>query len=275
MGAPDFLKKLTLKRNKPIVPQLKVISKIDSHTFLDVIEPYIISMIFTIGLILMIQTFGSGYIKSMTTGGKTFPFTFQGLMWVVMGIGIGNIHFKYLNIKRKMETYHIDCFPRDPSAIYSSKEIASILLRLKQYTRDPDSVFPRLVVKVLRTYQSNKTVDEAVSMLQSQIDIMGQKSDTDYNRLRYYSWLLPSLGFMGTVYGISEAVAVVGQSSPDDPELLKSVALSLAVAFDTTLLSLVQSSFLLYFMNVLESREERLNVAIEERVVDEVITRLK
>ena len=221
MGAIDFLKKFGPNRRKPTVPKLEKVSKVDQHTLLDIIEPYSIGMIVTVGSILLIHAFGSGYLKSMTTGGEMFPLTFQGLMWVVMGIGVGNLYFKYLLIYRKMETYHIDCFPRDPHIVYDSKEIAKILLKLKLYTRDPSAVFPRLVQKVLHKYQSNKSVDEASSMLQSQIDIMGQRSDTEYNRLRYYSWLLPSLGFMGTVYGISEAVAVVGQSSPDDPDLFK------------------------------------------------------
>lgn len=265
------------QKQKPFnqLPAVNASKHIEGFTFFDYIEPYTIGIIFTICGILGIHLTGDNYMRSMTTGGEAFPFTFQGLMWLVMGIGVGTLCFKYARIKEKKDSFLIDCFPSDPHLILDSKEIAKILLKLKVYDREQSAIFPRVTTKVLTKYQTNKSVEEAQSMLSSQVEIMTQRSDTEYNSLRYYSWLLPSLGFMGTVYGISEAVAVVGQSTPDDPDLLKNVAVSLAVAFDTTLLALIQSSLLLFFMNKLESREEKLNVAIEERVVDEVLSRLK
>ncbi len=274
-AAKKIIDKFRPKKKSYNLPRMEVNNHIEGYSFFDYVEPYTLGIIFTLCAVLAIHLTGESYIKSMATGGKSFPFTFQGLMWLVMGIGIGTLCFKYARIKEKRESFQIDCFPRDPHLILDSKEIAKIRLKLKIYDRDHSAVFPRVTTKVLTKYQTNKSVEEAQSMLASQVDIMSQRSDTEYNSLRYYSWLLPSLGFMGTVYGISEAVAVVGQSTPDDPDLLKNVAVSLAVAFDTTLLSLIQSSVILFFMNKLESREEKLNVAIEERIVDEVISRLK
>ena len=260
-------------KKRKLLPVKKVVT-VDDYTLLDYVEPYMLGIIFTIIGVMILQTSGSGYIRSMTTGGTQFPFTFQGFMWFVLSIGVGSLFFKSARIGEKKESFEIDCFPSDPNMILGSKEIAKILLKLKIYNNSNMAVFPNTITKVLQKYQTNKSVEEASSMLNSQIQIIQQKSDTEFNGLRYYSWLLPSLGFMGTVYGISEAVAVVGGSTPDNPDLLKNVAVSLAVAFDTTLLALVQSSVLLFFMNKLESKEENLNVAIEERIVNEVINRL-
>ncbi len=273
-AARKIYDRLRKKEQAPQLPTKKQSVRIKNYSQLDYIEPYILGLIFTVCFVIVIHLSGNSYIQSMTTGGDGFPLTFQGFMWLVFGVGVGSLFFKNARINEKLETFEIDCFPSDPNLILDSKEIAKILLKLNLYRKTAFAIFPHVTKKVLKKYQTNKSVEEANSMLTSQMEILQQRSDTEYNSLRYYSWLLPSLGFMGTVYGISEAVAVVGQASPDDPDLLKNVAVSLAIAFDTTLLALIQSSLLLFFMNKLESKEENLNAAIEERIVNEVINRL-
>ncbi len=273
-AARKLYDRIRKREQTPQLPTKKQTVRIKNYSQLDYIEPYILGLIFTVCFVIALHLSGNPYIQAMTTGGEGFPLTFQGFMWLVFGVGVGSLFFKNSRINEKLETFEIDCFPSDPNLILDSKEIAKILLKLNLYRKTAFAIFPHVTIKVLKKYQTNKSVEEANSMLSSQMEILQQRSDTEYNGLRYYSWLLPSLGFMGTVYGISEAVAVVGQASPDDPDLLKNVAVSLAIAFDTTLLALIQSSLLLFFMNKLESKEENLNAAIEERIVNEVINRL-
>ena len=62
--------------------------------------------------------------------------------------------------------------------------------------------------------------------------------------VRYVVWAIPTLGFIGTVLGISLALAFAGAVDLQDPNLLAELTKRLAVAFDTTLLALVMSAVL-------------------------------
>jgi len=93
--------------------------------------------------------------------------------------------------------------------------------------------------------------------------------EISYNLLRYLVWVIPSLGFIGTVLGISQAIAgfsgaIAGAA---DFSLLKEAlpdaTLSLGIAFDTTLLALVFSAIVSYGVSFVRTREERLLVGVD------------
>ncbi len=92
--------------------------------------------------------------------------------------------------------------------------------------------------------------------------------------LRYIMWLLPTLGFIGTVQGISNALAFAGAAELNDPSLLSNVTVRLALAFNTTLLALVMAGILVFAMHIIQGREERaLNMA-GQYCLDNLINRL-
>ena len=92
---------------------------------------------------------------------------------------------------------------------------------------------------------------------------------------RFMVWAIPILGFIGTVWGISNGIAhfsdaMTSTSSVTDvsamlKENLPLVTNSLATAFDTTLLALLLSIPLMMFMLSLEKSEEAYLIDLEER----------
>ena len=92
--------------------------------------------------------------------------------------------------------------------------------------------------------------------------------------LRYISWVLPSLGFIGTVIGIALALAYAGVTDPQDPALLGNLTTKLAVAFNTTIVALLQAMVLVFTMHVVQAREERALNRAGQYCVDNLINRL-
>ena len=92
--------------------------------------------------------------------------------------------------------------------------------------------------------------------------------------VRYLSWLLPTLGFIGTVYGIAITLAVAGNANPEDPALLGNLTRSLAVAFNTTLLALLQSAFIVFLMHLTQGREEQALNTSGQYCLNNLINRL-
>ena len=89
--------------------------------------------------------------------------------------------------------------------------------------------------------------------------------------LRYVVWVLPLLGFIGTVVGISESIAGLGSVIASDgggqaTEGLMTVLDGLRFAFDTTLLGLATVIPVMAFLTILERIEDSLTGQGRDRV---------
>ena len=101
---------------------------------------------------------------------------------------------------------------------------------------------------------------------------------------RFMVWAIPILGFIGTVWGISNGIAhfsdamTATNSVTDVSSMLKDnlplVTNSLATAFDTTLLALLLSVPLMMTMIWLEKREEAYLIQLDQQWFHEVKPRL-
>ena len=72
---------------------------------------------------------------------------------------------------------------------------------------------------------------------------------------RYIIYAIPSIGFVGTVRGIGEALGKAVEAMEGD---ITGVALSLGLAFNSTLVALLLSLVLMFLSSYLQGREERL-----------------
>src|SRR5690606_35446180 len=81
-----------------------------------------------------------------------------------------------------------------------------------------------------------------------------RKLDASHVPVRYLIWLIPTLGFLGTVLGISLAVSgfseVInqGQELADVSASLVEITQELGVAFDTTFVALIYSALIALMM---------------------------
>lgn len=206
--------------------------------------------------------------------GNSYPYTFQMFMWLPFFIGLHDVFRRYLEHVESKSYMVSDLLDESVDKIYNSRELVKVLRRVEPVADHKTALLPKLIQQIIYKFQTNKSIEEATNTLGQFILIFEKNLELFYSRIRYLSWLIPTLGFIGTVYGISGTVAVVGVSSPDDPELLKSVASNLAVAFDTTLLALVQSSILLYVTSVVESAEEKHINQIYQYTFEHLVNRL-
>ena len=88
---------------------------------------------------------------------------------------------------------------------------------------------------------------------------------------RYVLWAIPSIGFLGTVRGIGEALTKAGEAMAGD---ISGVAASLGIAFNSTFVALFVSLVLMLVASVLQGREERLVANCKHFISSKVIARL-
>lgn len=95
----------------------------------------------------------------------------------------------------------------------------------------------------------------------------------------YLAWALPSLGFIGTVLGIGDALLNAGDMLTPNTDLQKdaiqTITLSLGTAFDTTLVALLLSLVLMLMIYLFRMWEERVVLDFQSRIMDELISRLR
>ena len=88
---------------------------------------------------------------------------------------------------------------------------------------------------------------------------------------RYVLWAIPSIGFLGTVRGIGEALTRAGEAMAGD---ISGVAASLGIAFNSTFVALFVSLVLMLIASVLQGREERSVANCKQFISSKVIARL-
>jgi biopolymer transport protein ExbB/TolQ len=216
-----------------------------------------------------------GYAARMLLDRRStsYPMTVQNVMWIVFFIGAGELLVRLILTAKERGQLSAGYLPEDPHAMLHAKNLVPVYQRVVQAAKE-GHFLPRLIQRVILLFQSTKATDQAHSLLNSSLDLFMHELELGYNMLRYIMWLIPSLGFIGTVKGISDALDVTGAANPQSATLLTDVTKSLAVAFDTTLLALLMASLLLLIMHIIQGREESTLNRSGQYCLDHLISRL-
>jgi biopolymer transport protein ExbB/TolQ len=91
--------------------------------------------------------------------------------------------------------------------------------------------------------------------MSSNLELIEHRVDMRYGLVRYLAWLIPTLGFIGTVIGLGSSLAAV----PADASKINmsQIAQTLAVGFDCTMVALVESAILVYVLHLVNEQEEK------------------
>ncbi len=129
-----------------------------------------------------------------------------------------------------------------------------------------DSVIQQIVHRST-TAENRAEMDAMVDQITS---VERRKLDASHVPVRYLIWLIPTLGFLGTVLGISLAVAGFSQviatstGETDMNRSLVAICHELAVAFDTTFVALIYSAIIALMMAFVDRRELSLLNTLDE-----------
>lgn len=182
-------------------------------------------------------------------------FSEQAVMWVFFYLGVAELVQRFAASAREQKQISYQLLPEGDSVILTEKEVPKIHQRAKQAG---DGYLAQLIQRVTRQFQISKSVDQANNVLNSSLELFLHEIDLSYNMLRYIVWVIPTVGFIGTVRGIATGLntAALESRSGNTDDLLFVVSSDLGVAFYTTLLSLVMSGVLVLLMHICQGREE-------------------
>jgi len=211
-------------------------------------------------------------------GRSTYPFTVQNLMWLVFALGLGELIVRSRDALAEKAQLRKGYLPEDETTILQAQELRRLYAVTREETaadgRYRGRFLPRLIQRVVTQFQTNQSLEQANALLNSSLELFIHEIDLRYSMIRYVVWAIPTLGFIGTVVGISLALAYAGAADLQDPALLAELTKRLAVAFNTTLLALVMSAVLVLIQHTVQASEERALNNAGQYCLDNLINRL-
>ncbi len=116
-------------------------------------------------------------------------------------------------------------------------------------------LLPRVLQTVLQRFGSTSSIANASTSVKEVCDNESDRLDSELAMVRYIAWAIPSIGFIGTVRGIGEALGQAHRAVEGD---IAGVTVSLGVAFNSTFVALVISIVIMFFTHQLQLLQERL-----------------
>ena len=201
-----------------------------------------------------------------------YPFTIQNLTHLLLFLGMGEVFRRWRAAAHEQALLSQRLLPEDYSVVLQSHDLPPLRARVAPLHDGEQGFLPGLIDLCILQFLASRSVDQTVTVLNSSLELLMHRVDLRYNMLRYLTWAIPTVGFIGTVIGISLALAMIDPTATAQP--LGQIALALGVSFYTTLVALVESAILVFFMNLVQVREELAVNAAGHYVLTNLINRL-
>jgi len=133
-------------------------------------------------------------------------------------------------------------------------------------------VLPRALLNALQRFSTTRNLQDVSSSTHIIFESEAERLESELSMIRYISWAIPSIGFIGTVRGIGEALAQADIAVQGD---ISGVTASLGLAFNSTFTALLISIFLMFLVHQLQLLQERLVFDSENYTNEKLIRHMK
>ena len=226
---------------------------------------------------------GSGGIQIsallLDRASETYPLTIQNVMWLMFFFGLGELWVRFHRATTETAQFGQGLLPEDDSTMLRAKDLVPVYRKVMESGPGRYFRLQRLVVRIVQQFQVSRSIDQANSLMNSSLELMQHEIELKYNMLRYLVWLIPTLGFIGTVVGIALALSAAG----DMPDLnlaievqawVTAMTTKLGIAFSTTLVALMMSAVLVFLLHLAQGKEEIALNNAGQYCLDNLINRL-
>lgn len=153
----------------------------------------------------------------------------------------------------ELDILHLDKVEEQDSKVSTIDFVEERLAQLRSGLKDSQLI--NAIDLAVRRIRLNGNFQEANDIAMEACDLHLELLNSKLSISRYILWAIPSIGFLGTVRGISQALSKASEAMAGD---ISGVGASLGVAFNSTWVALFLSLILMLISNSLHGREERL-----------------
>ncbi len=194
----------------------------------------------------------------------------QEICFILMIWGSFLILGKCLLILRNNYLFTVDLIEETEEDLVPEKIIEKLD---KELSADRNSV---PLIQTLRAalwrYAGTGNIQNISDAIESSLEALALRQDAENSMIRYLIWAIPSIGFIGTVRGIGEALSLADKALSGD---IAGMTNSLGVAFNSTLVALLISLFLMFFFHQLQRLQDGQIVDIQAYCDRYLMARIK
>ncbi len=230
-----------------------------------------------LAFLVVLFPFSSTYFGQLFLARGWVPF----VLVLFMGWSIGILVLKARRLKVEREALIVDLLPLEIAEQVTAENVDGFLSYLQTLPENlGKSYMLRRVRRGLEHFKVRESNPEVASMMNMQSEIDAGKISGSYTLVKVFLWAIPIMGFIGTVLGISTAIAGLADGMEGDIEMtelttqLTGVTAGLGVAFDTTLVALCMSILLSFPASAMQKAEEDLLAEVDGYCLENLLKRL-
>jgi len=172
-------------------------------------------------------------------------------------------------IKKERLAFKMNIIPTGEKIVFMPADISSLKFKIIEFERKQKYILSDLLKKACTKFHTSKSLSELIDIVSIQVEISQEKEEGSQSIIRYLTWVIPSIGFVGTVLGISQALIIANSGD------MEKITALLGVAFDTTLVALILSIIIMAFVHKLQEDTDRFHSELKEFVIDNLINKIE
>lgn len=178
-----------------------------------------------------------------------------------------------LYMKHQFKGFDLNLLPEEDQLILTPEEVADIKLSVIEIEkRGMVFLITRFIKNGCTQYRNNQSIPETMQVLDGQIGNAREEIDGNLNMVRFLISSVMSVGFIGTIIGLTSAIGNAHLAKTDHG--LSILTSYLAVSFDTTLVALLLGLILNYFYQKYLEKMDVFFAQSKSYIMDNLVSRI-
>jgi biopolymer transport protein ExbB/TolQ len=184
--------------------------------------------------------------------------------------------YKLVHVTRERRLFQQDFVRVQPGeriipddALDRYKELKTAVERESRWR---ERLLPECIMASLHRFHATSSVQDAANAVRERAELAGDELDSSLGLVRYIAWAIPAIGFIGTVRGIGDALNFAEQAIHGD---ISAVTTGLGLAFNSTFVGLSLCIVLMFFLHLVQGRQEAFIIETQAFLRDKLIDVMK
>ncbi|MDG0996707.1 MAG: MotA/TolQ/ExbB proton channel family protein [Gammaproteobacteria bacterium] len=173
---------------------------------------------------------------------------------------------KFIHITKTDYLFEVDFFKNCDMSSTAISTVVDDLENIKGSVANTPLI--RALKVCLRRFLISQDIHATAEVIEAECVALANKNEAENSMIRYLIWAIPSIGFIGTVRGIGQALAQADKALAGD---ITGMTNSLGVAFNSTLVALFVSMILMFLLYQLQRAQDSLTVSVNDYCHNKVL----
>jgi biopolymer transport protein ExbB/TolQ len=197
----------------------------------------------------------------------------QEVCFILMLWALAIMAYKSLATSQEYKLLHEEMVPLSEGTKILPEDVREYSRQIQGLqTSARQGLLPRALLAALHRFGATRNVQDVSTTARTVCEAESDRLESELSMVRYIAWAIPSIGFIGTVRGIGDALGKAHQAVEGN---ITGVTRSLGTAFNSTFIALVISIVLMFLLYRLQLQQERLVLDTETYVDEHLIQHLR